>query len=152
MPAHYTTLQAQLVTDIRSIYGNTFPVLFGRPRREHAGQGAFIQTGIRRSMDPRDGGGPRRVVEEYTFKIRIHLDLPTPYPEYGGEVYAMEQAEYLVDLLAPHSINSMPSPAGKYADIGNPRYVTSVEYVPTADDDEFLAFDLTFQTYCTVNQ
>lgn len=152
MPSHYPTLIGQLVLDIRSVVGNAIPVVFGAPMREIREPHAVVRTRLRRSMDARDGGGPRRVVEQYTFSVRVYLDKPEPPNEYGNEPYLMEQAEFLVDILAPNSHDSMPLPAGRYAGVGNPRYVTSVEPIDAEDADARIAYEVTFETYCTVNQ
>jgi hypothetical protein len=90
------------------------------------------------------------VRETYFFEIECRFPIVDPNDD-GCEVYAMEQAELLVDRLAPHSIVGMIV-ASPYAGIGNPSYVTMVEYVDSEDSDPWIGFRIKFQTESTVAQ
>lgn len=147
MPAHYQTLKDQLIVDLRDVFGQDLDVIFGRARRELNRPAAIIRTTLRRE------NYVRRVHEMYSFDIEVRLDVDDiPDSENGCEPYVMQQAEYLVDKLAPHDTTTTPTPAGLYAGIGNPRYVRSVQYVETEDAQDWVGFRLEFYTEATVLQ
>lgn len=146
MPAHYPTLQAQLKADLLDVLGAGSVVCFGRPKRPLTTfPHAVVRTSVSREME-----GPRRVRETYFFEIECRFPIVDPNDD-GCEVYAMERAELLIDRLVPHSEVTMPTPQ-VYAGVGNPNYVTMVEYVDSEDADPWIGFRLKFETQARTNQ
>lgn len=149
MPAHYQELKDQLKADLLDVLGNTATVCFGRPRRPiEDASSAIVRTRITRPK-----GGARQVHEAYEFDIAVRLAVPVPYPEDGGEVYAMDQAESLTDRLAPHTHTPpVPSDPLPYAGVGMMPEVTEVEYMDSEDGDGWIGFRLKFRVICLVFQ
>lgn len=150
MPAHFSTLKEQLKADLQSVLGSSAVIVFGRPRRPID---TYPHAKVISSI-ARDFQVVRSVQEDYSFEIEVRLAVPTEgaYPEDGTEGLTMASAESLIALLAPMSIDTMPTPAGPYAGVGTYRRVSAVRSLDTHDEDGYIGYRLTFACFCTVNQ
>lgn len=150
MPGHYTTIAAQLATDI-AVAAPGCEVVFGRRRRLGLTYPqATIRTGINFDL-----GGKydmvRAPMQRFAFDIEVRLALPEVEPVLGLESVCMDSAAILLNLLMPISLVALPTPT-PYAGVCSLVNVDSIEYLETADTDDFLAYRVRFQAFAVVKR
>lgn len=143
--SHYHTLTAHLDTDIRDVLGYSAAnqVFFGFPRVPNANPSATVLVTLERD------NGPRYVDLNWTFGIELRFAPPV-----GSDLdgYLMDQAELVVQRLAPFDLDAPPATPQRYAGIGVKPHVTKIVPVLVPPADGYVAVQIEFTCMTTVYQ